>query len=94
MAAVNPDMKKQMNEKISLALNDIKSAEISKSIENVKQIDNKITAEFSVSGLQVEKSSMHSSESPYRRYQKIFDTWEDFSSYAEEFFDTSFENYE
>jgi hypothetical protein len=93
-------MKEKMKGKMNAVLEDVEAAEISKSIDSIKQTDGKITADFCVSGLptdekQAKKSNMPTVyESSYRRYPKIFDSWKEFSEYAEEFFATDFEKYE
>lgn len=61
-------------------LADIQKAEEERSIGSVKLVDGKLVAYYEVN----EKDE--NDEWDYTRYQKIFDTWEQFVAYSQAFF--------
>lgn len=85
-----PTAKDRVREKLAKAggdsvSKDLKDALIRNTINSVEKTDGKITANFSVDGIPTGKENMHS----YRTIPKIFDTWEQFSEYANNFFNMS-----
>ncbi len=95
------EAKEEMKGKLSSIKEDVKKAQIKKSIDNVKLTDGKVTADFYVEGLPSKKfksgkgsMEVSSYDETHRRYPKIFDTVKDFTKYAEEFFEENFEGYE
>jgi len=82
------DKKAELRAKLTSVLQDVKTAKIDKRC-HIEMVDGKIKADYSVSGLATTKNM----ESSYRDYSKIFDTWDEFKKYTEQFFSTDFKNY-
>lgn len=82
--------KERVIDKFNIAL-DLKKGAIKKSIERVEMIDDKIQANFEVSGLPAkEKSSgLVSYNDSYKTIKKIFNDVDEFSEYTKEFFNKS-----
>lgn len=81
------DVKQRVASKLNLTA-DLKDARIQTSVNDVKKVDGKISAQFSVSGLPTKKENGFYSDS-YKSFPKIFDTIEDFAKYATTFFNAS-----
>jgi hypothetical protein len=78
--------KDRVKEKFDIA-SDLKKAKIETSIDDVKMNDGKITAKVRVSGLPKPEPSNSelAYESSYRVFDKVFDNFDEFSSYAKDF---------
>ena len=72
---------------------DVTGAKIDRRVNSVNYTDGKIHARYSVSGLPTKKDKNvdYVSESSYRDYDKIFDTWTEFAGYTEALFTMSTE---
>ena len=82
--------KERVKEKFDLAA-DIKQSKIETSIYHIKNVDGKITADFEISGVPVDKKSKDNGyyESSHKNIPKIFNDFDEFSSYAKDFFSKS-----
>ena len=84
---VDKDVKIKVARKLDFA-EDIRETKIQTSIGNVKKIDGKISASFEISGLP-QKNKNNSYSDSYKSIPKIFDTIEQFTEYANKFFNSS-----
>jgi hypothetical protein len=73
---------------------DLKKSKIKKSIDQLKEVDGKYTADFCVEGLPEKKVKGDELSSSYKRYPKIFDDIKDLVSYVEKFFKEDFKDEE
>lgn len=79
--------KERVKSKLTNAMaSDIKESKVKQRIQSLEKVDGKITATFSITGLPHKDDNYSDS---YRDIPKIFDTWDNFSSYAEAFFNAS-----
>lgn len=76
----NPEVKAKVKAKLEAVKSDLSAAKIKTRISGIDKIDNKLKADFSVSGLPTEKNDFG-----YRDITKIFDSWVELSDYAEKF---------
>lgn len=81
---VSEQVKETVKSDLAALKTDFKDAKINTRIEGVKFVDGKVTAQFYVSGLSAKKNKYSDS---YRDWPKIFDTWGDFATYAQKFFE-------
>lgn len=83
--------KERVQEKFDLA-SDIKESKITTKIYRVESVDGKITADFEINGLPVDKAEKESGmayESSHKTIPKIFNNFDEFSKYAKAFFSKS-----
>ncbi len=75
---------------------DLSKSNVQREVRNIREVDGKLKADFSVEGLHTEhKEGKHETDMPfhehYRDWPKIFDSWKELSKYAEVFFSAAHE---
>lgn len=80
--------KERMKEKLSLA-EDIKESKIEVSFNDVRQVDGRISARLNIEGLPKDTKGEESWNSSYKSIPKIFDSFAEYSKYAEKVFSMS-----
>jgi len=83
MATVELDIKTKVAKKLNI--NKIPKEKIKREINSVRMVDGKFIASFEITNIPKQEITEFS-QSTYRSFQKIFDTIEDFSTYANNFF--------
>lgn len=82
---VDKKVKETVKSDLAALMTDFKESKVETRIENIKQIDGKIMAQFYVNGLPPKKGEYSDS---CHNWAKIFDVWADFSAYAQKFFES------
>ena len=79
--------KERVREKFNLA-KDLKKNKISTSIR-IKEVDGKVMADVDIEGLPTKPQKNGLVESSYKHFTKIFDSFDEFTKYAKNFFGKS-----
>jgi len=83
---VNPELKEEVKGKLNLGSSvarDIQESKVKVRINNVEQVDGKITATYCLSGIPTKKDS---NESSYQDIPKIFNNINAFTAYTKNIF--------